>query len=284
MGEREEWPFRRCLEVFGLKLGLGSNVSTGLEMLDSVRLPGWEIGPDRQPLDSHYGLVLEPGGQYRLEHDEDCLCQSDDPVRILEVLEDSVHSWLAQRALGKVFVHAGAVAWKGRALIFPGRSYSGKSTLTMALLQAGAQLYSDEFAVLDSQGFVHPFARAVKLRATPTASQRTLSLPGASEPAPAGLILLTRHRAGARFRPRRLSEARALVGILEHTVAARLNPQECLATLAGLVRTTPVLSGVRAEAAGAARSLLRLLEGDFGGNAPEPGKAGAVHGLLPDPG
>ena len=64
---------------------------------------------------------------------------------------------LAERARNRIFIHAGVVGWQGRAIVIPGRSFSGKSTLVAALLQAGATYYSDEFAVLDGRGYVHPF-------------------------------------------------------------------------------------------------------------------------------
>jgi len=56
------------------------------------------------------------------------------------------------------------VAWRGRAILLPGRSYVGKSTLVMELVRAGAVYYSDEYAVLDARGRVHPFAQPVALR------------------------------------------------------------------------------------------------------------------------
>ena len=40
-------------------------------------------------------------------------------------------------------LHAAAVAWQGRAIVIPGHSHAGKSTLTAALLRAGAGYLSD---------------------------------------------------------------------------------------------------------------------------------------------
>ena len=66
-------------------------------------------------------------------------------------------------------MHAGAVAWRDRGIVIPGRSHSGKTTLVRALVEA-ARYYSDEFAVLDPQGRLHPYplplrsARAVRNR------------------------------------------------------------------------------------------------------------------------
>ena len=64
-----------------------------------------------------------------------------------------------------MFVHAGVVAVDGRALLLPGGSFTGKTTLVAALLRAGAQYGSDEYAVLDEAGLVLPaYPRPLSIR------------------------------------------------------------------------------------------------------------------------
>jgi len=64
-----------------------------------------------------------------------------------------------------LFVHAGVVAQAGRAVVLPGLSRAGKSTLVLALLGEGAQLLSDELLAYDpATGRLLPFPRAVKVR------------------------------------------------------------------------------------------------------------------------
>ena len=46
------------------------------------------------------------------------------------------------------------VTWgRGRAIVIPGRTFSGKSTLVAELVRAGATYYSDEYAVEDETTF-----------------------------------------------------------------------------------------------------------------------------------
>ena len=71
---------------------------------------------------------------------------------LFELLESSLHLNVALAAPRRIFVHAGVVAWKGRALLLPGSSGSGKSSLVAELVRAGATYYSDEYAVLDERG------------------------------------------------------------------------------------------------------------------------------------
>ena len=56
-------------------------------------------------------------------------------------------------------MHAGVAVWNGAAILIPGRSHAGKSTLTKSLIDAGAVYYSDEFAPVLPNGFVIPYPK-----------------------------------------------------------------------------------------------------------------------------
>ena len=84
---------------------------------------------------------------HKLEHSVQARHEED----FLDVFNSRVGWAIACFAPRRVFVHAGAVAWQGRAIIIPGASLSGKSTLVAELVRAGATYLSDEFAVLDSR-------------------------------------------------------------------------------------------------------------------------------------
>lgn len=69
----------------------------------------------------------------------------------------------AALADGRRVLHAGAVARDGRAVLIVGRSGWGKTTQTLALVQRGWRLLSDDFAVVRADGTVEPFVRRVNL-------------------------------------------------------------------------------------------------------------------------
>src|SRR6266849_5894476 len=71
---------------------------------------------------------------------------------VLEAFESHVQLTVAEYAPRRIFVHAGVVGWKDRAILIPGMSYSGKTTLVDQLIRAGATYYSDEYAVVDPGG------------------------------------------------------------------------------------------------------------------------------------
>src|SRR5256714_4520892 len=83
---------------------------------------------------------------------------------VLDTFESHLQLTVAEHARSRVFVHAGVVGWKDRAILIPGLSHSGKTTLVEQLIRAGASYYSDEYAVLDERGRVHPYPRALGMR------------------------------------------------------------------------------------------------------------------------
>jgi len=61
---------------------------------------------------------------------------------VLDAFESHVQLTVAEYAPRCVFVHAGVVGWKDRAIVIPGLSHSGKTTLVDQLIRAGATYYS----------------------------------------------------------------------------------------------------------------------------------------------
>ena len=164
--------------------------------------------------------------------------------------------WPPTRARRRLFVHAGVVGWRGRAIVIPGASLSGKSSLVAALVRAGATYYSDysdEYAVFDARGRVHPFPTALSIRDGTNGKPRRCAveaLGGRSgvAPLPVGLVVITTYRAGAAWRGRPLSPGRAMLELLRHTVPARRRPRSAIATLRTVAASATVLKGVRGEA------------------------------------
>lgn len=74
----------------------------------------------------------------------------------------------ALRCWGLLPLHACAVDWHGRALLFPAPSGSGKSTLALALLRGGYRLISDDMPILQRQAdgtfLVLPFPERSRVR------------------------------------------------------------------------------------------------------------------------
>jgi hypothetical protein len=179
---------------------------------------------------------------------------------VSRVLPD-LELWVAEWARDWVFVHAGCVAVDGKAILLPGRSHAGKTTLTAALLRAGAEYLSDEYAVLDADGLVHPYPRRLRVRQNGKWTRLAADELGArTVEGPRRLDLVARLRydpSGAGWTA--LSRARGVLEVLDNTVCAQSRPQEAMDAVTAALAGVTVVAGTRGEADEAARDLIALL-------------------------
>ena len=175
-----------------------------------------------------------------------------------------LQTYVAMNARDRVFVHAGVVGWQGRAILLPGRSMAGKSTLVRALLAAGATYYSDEFAVLDAKGRVHPFPRRLSLRRPGMLSDRPhaadLGAETGSRPLPVGLIVHTEYRPGAGWRPKPLTAARSMFELASYMGPQVSHSSRGKMVLERLATSATALYGRRGDAADVANEILHAAE------------------------
>jgi hypothetical protein len=61
-------------------------------------------------------------------------------------------------------VHAAAASWRGRGLLFPAPMDSGKTTLVAGLIRTGLRYLTDEAALIDQNGWLHPYPKTLSLR------------------------------------------------------------------------------------------------------------------------
>jgi hypothetical protein len=152
------------------------------------------------------------------------------------------------------------VAHDGQAMVIPGPSFSGKTTLVSALVQAGAIYYSDEYAVLDEHGLVHPYAKPLSIRDPEAVSRFRMSPPpgqAGGTALPIGLIAITRYSRTAAWRPEHRSAGEGALALLSNTVPVRDRPAEALAAVRRAAASARVLEGDRGDATEMAADLLR---------------------------
>ena len=70
----------------------------------------------------------------------------------VDAVESELALFAAERLRGLVAVHAAVLRVLGDVVVVPGPSYSGKSTWCAAALDAGHEVWSDEFALVDGDG------------------------------------------------------------------------------------------------------------------------------------
>jgi hypothetical protein len=80
-------------------------------------------------------------------------------------LEWQLDIFLADTVSDQYLAHGGAVAINDAAMLLLGQSGSGKSSLTLGLVQQGATYYSDDIVVIDPAArLLHPFPKAFSLK------------------------------------------------------------------------------------------------------------------------
>jgi hypothetical protein len=223
--------------------------------------------------------------QYEVRVGRRVLARTSSLVKALDAFESDLQIQVAEMCHDKIFVHAGVVAWKGKAILFPGISGSGKTTLVASLLERGATYYSDEYAVLDDAGCVHPYARPlnVKLRQAQGRIRRHAEYfngVSGTEPVPIGLIVVSHYQAEGHWEPQELSAGRAVLALINNTVSIRRQPEAALSILCRAVSGVRAVESLRGEASKVAHLLLTELDYHKPGARKSVGRNGAMKGNV----
>jgi hypothetical protein len=245
-------------EAFGVAAALTVSPANLLDRVRALLPPGWASVPP--PADASRFSISLSDGAFVVGVDDVRQARNRDRDLALGVLDAQIRAHVAFHAPGRIFVHAGVVGHAGGAIVIPGLSFSGKTTLVAALVREGATYYSDEYAVLDEQGLVHPYPRLLSIRdGGPAGTDRSAESLGGTvgtEPLPMALLAVTSYLPGARWAPERRSPGDGAMALLANTVPARDRPREALGAVSRAAAPALVLEGERGEAAEAAADLL----------------------------
>jgi len=270
--DRLGWAAGFIISPYGTRIGVRTNDPSLLERLEGSLLQNWKVRRSgRAVVDHLYSIRVGPAAKRRGMRSYHLLyggafrfLRTLDLDELVEAFDTRLHLDVATTAGTRTFVHAGVVGWRGRAILVPGRTRAGKSTLVKALVERGADFYSDEYAVLDSLGRVHAYPRDLSLRTR--GGKRLIPAtrlgwhPGVP-PLPVGGVVLTRFERGARLRLRHGRGGTATLQLFTNSLAARFQPERDLRAIAKAVSGSVVLSGRRGESRSAARAILEKLDG-----------------------
>jgi hypothetical protein len=262
-------PVQLSFEAYGVRGSLSTS-PTLWHRVEPLLPPSWtSCAPTSSA--GRFSIAQLEGG-YDVRVDEVSRIQTLDLEVALGVLDAQIRAYISLHAPDRTFVHAGVVAGERSAIVIPGKSFSGKTTLVAALIGAGATYYSDEYAVLDAQGLVHPYAKPLSIRG-PTMGQtdqavESLGTIATDQPVPVGLIAVTSYRPGAIWQPQSQSRGDGAMALLSNTVPARERPAQALAAVRAAAASALVLEGERGEAAEVAPELLDALRSGLAAAAP----------------
>lgn len=258
--EQQEWRESICFTSYGVRVGIRVNRKGVLEQVFPQLPPVWKPSQART-VNRLYSLLIGAkeldGRRQRLNlvyADDTKIAGTPKLDDAIDALESDLQLFVAETAPRRVFIHAGVVGLQGKAIVIPGRSFSGKTSLVAALVKEGAIYYSDEYAVIDEKGLVHHYARPLSIRedghlAKPKRYKvEALGGQAGAKPLPVGMVVVSRYKDGARWRPRGLSEGEGALELMSNTVSARRQPKAMLAAIRHVVSLAPVVKGNRGEA------------------------------------
>jgi hypothetical protein len=184
--------------------------------------------------------------------------------KFLKFFDAILRATVGEHCPDLVFVHAGVVGWKGKAIMMPADSFKGKSTLTAELVRLGAAYYSDDFALLDTAGLVHAFPRTISMR---DESYRPFDLTPESlggnrseGPIPLGFALFTEYQPAARWRPRTMTPGRGVLETVPFALSFRRSPDFCLQVLNSAFSRAIIASSPRGNAEAVAPLILDYVD------------------------
>jgi hypothetical protein len=229
-------------------------------------VPGCEFSKADRLVEHEFFYKWNPSGRDSLFKDDESLGTNSKRSEMLDILGSAVRILIAEYAVGRVFIHAGAVGWKGKAIIIPARSFKGKSALTAEFVRQGAIYYSDEYAVLDKRGFVHPFPKDLSLRGIISdydqVDHTAEELGGRTgkRPLPVGLILITEYKENAKWKPEIVNAGKGAMELINNAVPIRRDPKFALPILSTVAAGAMIIRSKRGEAAETAEAILKELD------------------------
>jgi hypothetical protein len=247
-----------AFESFGVPVALTTNEPASMDDLRSLVPPhATQCPPDavqhrlllRRTAGGAYDVRYEiRGGETLSEHDPLAwVATTVNRPFALAMVDSYVHNTVALHAPQHVFVQGAVMAHGGRALVMPGKPLTGRTTLVEALREAGLQYISDEYAVLDQDGRVHPYARPL--------NGRPVDVP--VEPLPVGAVFVTSYWPDARWEPVRRSAGEGLLAVMAHVVGGQERPDLTLTAIKNaLASASLIVESRRGEADDVVRPLL----------------------------
>src|SRR3954451_10168817 len=156
-------PYAITFETFGLELQARGSSEEIVARIESCIPPmSRPIEPGSETM--RFAIIEEGDGLHSVWNPNNMVCTQVRLEYALLTLEGQLRSWVALQALGFSFVHAGVVAHDGGAVVMPGASFAGKTTLVAELVRQRATYFPDEFAVIDREGLIHPSPKPLSIR------------------------------------------------------------------------------------------------------------------------
>jgi hypothetical protein len=153
--------------IVGVPVVVRSDLAEALDRIDETYVAfRQEAGPLAGALAIE--VARQQDGRAVWVRDSDGYAQSwpTAEAAVVDALGRIVQGVLARlHARGVYAIHAGAMVYRGAALIVAGKSGQGKTTLVLGLLRRGLGMLSDEFAIVEPETqHILPYRRSLHIR------------------------------------------------------------------------------------------------------------------------
>lgn len=260
-------PFR--FESFGARIeiaGSHQDMIDRAEEISRVSLLGMVERISEGPFDQIIELDRDDNGTMYLIQNGVELASGEDETKFFKFFDTIVRVSVGESSPNRVFIHAGVVGWKGKAIVLPADSFRGKSTLVAELVRNGAEYYSDDFAVFDTDGLLHPFHRPVAMRTRDgkfkvyQLSIEELNGKFGFDPIPAGIVLFTEYTKGARWRPKTLTSGQGVLELMQYALPIRRRSEFTFRVLNNIASRAIIIQSRRGTAENFAKTLLNFVD------------------------
>jgi hypothetical protein len=244
------------LECYGVEVRVRDCAALGLTAYLHSRLPA-EFVADSGTAAAHvqYTVTVEaapvPDGfletGFAVECDGAEVAATNTDNEIHDWLLHDIHECVARRSPEFVFIRAGVVGWRGKAIVIPNAVTTDATLLMVELLRRGAVYYSNSFAVLDADGLVHAY-------------RTTFGQGPSPEPLPVGMIVAGACRSNREWQPTVVRGPRAMLPLAARTVLPREVAPHARLLAERLPSEVVTLRGAWSDAAQVAQDVMRRLQ------------------------
>lgn len=257
-----------AFSAYGVRISVASNHK---DDIDSFRkelefsFPSRSTKIDPSTADYRFFLERNRFGKDRLLKNGETVSEQIFSEDLFRNLVSFARLTVAEFAREFVFVHAAVVGWNGKAVLIPGHSRSGKTTLTAELLRTGATYFSDEYAVIDHNADVHPFPKPLSIRRNGGDNQQ-IERPAqdfglvATSPAQPAVVIITKYSEMGVWKPRTLTAGEGVIELMKDTIPVRVNPTLTLQVLAKVTQKAKIFKSPRGDTRAHIDLIVKLLE------------------------
>jgi len=256
--------YRFGVRAFGCHIAVETACLEAYSMLDRYIFPSLpRMAGDASGQPDITIRVVRTAEQFQLWVDPVMVASAANAIDLVPPLIRVVDDAVLRRLSGLRAVHAGAVSWGERALLLPGVPYAGKSSLVAELLRQGATYFSDEYALIDAEGRVHPYPRPLLLRNGSPLHHPVL--PGecnatvGKAPASVGWILSLQYQPAGTWNIAAVPQSEALLTLFRNTPHVLADSPDMVGAFQRAVAGAECYAGHRTEAVHAVGQILQLV-------------------------